>query len=58
MYLGSTPTAGDSNSSRTAFKTGGREVLGLIPDHAGRPSRWTFSVVFSETSVRNGWDPV
>ena len=36
------------------LKSGRREVLGSIPDHACRPNHSEFSVVFSETRVNTG----
>ena len=39
-------------------KTGRREVPGSIPDRACRPSHSEFSVVFSETRVNTGQDPL
>ena len=44
--------------SSSALKTGRREVPGLIPCRACRPSRLEFSVVFSETRVNRGQKPL
>ena len=41
-----------------AKKIGRREVPGSIPGCACRPSRAEFSVVFSETRLNTGWDPL
>ena len=40
------------------LKTGRRKVPGSIPGRACRPSRSEFSVVFSETRVNTGQDPL
>ena len=47
-----------TSSGVITLKSGRREVPGSIPDHACRPSRSEFSVVFSETRVNTGWDPL
>ena len=44
--------------SGTILKAGRREVPGSNPNRACRPSRSDFSVVFSETRVNMGWDPI
>ena len=40
------------------LKTGRREVPDSNPGRACRPSPSEFSVVFSETRVNAGWDPL
>ena len=42
----------------SALKTGRRQLPGSILDHACRPSRSEFSLVFSETRVNTGQDPL
>ena len=42
----------------SALKAGKRVVTGSIPGHACRPSHSKFSVVFSETRVITGKDPL
>ena len=44
--------------SGSALKTGRRQVPGSIPGCACRPSRSKFSVVFFETRVNTGQDPL
>ena len=53
-YINYDPTSGTA----VTLKTGRREVPGSNPGRAGRPSRSEFSVVFSETRVNTGWDPL
>ena len=40
------------------LKTGRREVPGSNPGRSCRPSRSEFSMVFSETCVNTGYDPL
>ena len=44
--------------SSSALKTGRRQMPGSILGHACRPSRSEVSVVFSETHVKTGQDPL
>ena len=53
------PYPGDPTSGRVVtLETGRWEVPGYIPGRACRPSRSEFSVVFSETRVNTGQDPL
>ena len=40
------------------LKTGWRKELSSVPGRAYCPSCWEFSVIFSETPVIMGWDPL
>ena len=42
----------------STLKAGRREVPDSIPSRACRPSRLDFYVIFSETRVNTGYDPV
>ena len=42
--------------SGSALKAGRLKVAGSFPDHACRPSRSEFPMVFSEICVNVGWD--
>ena len=44
--------------SNSAPKTGGSEMPGLVPSRACQPSRSGFSLVFCETVVKTGYDPL
>ena len=46
------------SESPTSGRAGRREVPGSITGCACRPCRSEFSVVFSETRVDTGWDPL
>ena len=45
-------------SSDSALKTGRRKQPGSIPGHACRPSCLEFSMVFTETRINTGWNPL
>ena len=42
----------------SALKTGTQEVPGSIPNRACRPRHSEFSVVFSESRLNKGYDPL
>ena len=44
--------------SGSSLKNGRREVPGPIPDRACQPRRPEFSLIFSETHVNMGYDPL
>ena len=49
---------GSTSGTAVTLKTGRRELPGSNPDRACRPRRSEFSVVFSETRVNTGQDPL
>ena len=49
---------GPTSGSAKTLKTGRREVPGSNPGRACRPIRLQFSVIFSETRVNIGKDPL
>ena len=53
-YLVYTSEYGLTSGGVVALRTGRREVPGLNPGRACRPSRSEFSMVFSETCVNKG----
>ena len=49
---------GPTSGTAVTLKTGRREVPGSNPGRACQPTRSEFSVVFSETRVNMGLDPL